>query len=50
MDQSILSVNFMYLKVLIHDPYAYPYVIGRGMAVGIGQEAFVAVNAQKRER
>ena len=46
----IVLIYFIASKVLVHDPYSFPYVIGRGMSVGIGQEAFVAVNAQIRLR
>ena len=46
----ILIYNHITSKILVHDPYSYPLVIGRGMSVGIGQEAFVAVNAQTRTR
>ena len=37
-------------EVLVADPYAFPQVSGRGMSVGIGQEAFVSVYATIRER
>ena len=34
----------------MHDPYAFPQVSGRGMSVGINQEAFVSVHTTIRER
>ena len=40
----------LFSQILVHDPYSFPLVIGRGMSVGIGQEAFVSVNAQSRMR
>ena len=40
----------LFCQILVHDPYSFPLVIGRGMSVGIGQEAFVSVNAQSRMR
>ena len=49
---SIISVFTvpLFSQILVHDPYSFPLVIGRGMSVGIGQEAFVSVNAQSRMR
>ena len=57
--QSLLSKDYqlyrlftvqLFSQILVHDPYSFPLVIGRGMSVGIGQEAFVSVNAQSRMR
>ena len=45
-----LSTVQLFSQILVHDPYSFPLVIGRGMSVGIGQEAFVSVNAQSRMR
>ena len=42
--------DILFLQLLVHDPYVFPYVIGRGMSVEVGQEAFVAVTAERRER
>ena len=54
MSKGYLSYRFLTVhllpQILVHDPYSFPLVIGRGMSVGIGQEAFVSVNAQSRMR
>ena len=37
-------------QVLVHNPYEFPEVNGKGFAVGSGKEAFLAVSAQVTER
>jgi hypothetical protein len=36
--------------VLVHSPYTYPEVSGKGFAIGSKKEAFLAVSAQVTER
>ena len=38
------------MKVLVHNPYEFPEVSGKGFAVGSSKEAFLAVSAQVTER
>ena len=42
--------NFVGYRVLVHNPYEYPEVRGKGFAVDKGKEAFLAVSAQVTER
>ncbi len=42
--------NYYGFKVLVHSPYDFPMVRGKGFAVGMGHEAFVAVSAQLTNR
>ena len=42
--------NFVGFRVLVHNPYEYPEVRGKGFAIGKGKEAFLAVSAQVTER
>ena len=42
--------NFFGFRVLVHHPYEYPEVRGKGFAIGKGKEAFLAVSAQVVER
>ena len=36
-------------QVLVHSPYDFPETVGKGFAVAKGQEAFIAVDAQRTE-
>ncbi len=36
--------------MLVHSPYDFPEVTGKGFAIGMGHEAFVAVTAQITNR
>ena len=38
------------VQVLVHNPYEFPEVNGKGFAVGSAKEAFLAVSAQVTER
>ena len=38
------------LQVLIHKPSEFPNVISQGFTVGLGEEAYIAVNAQRIDR
>ena len=42
--------NYVGFRVLVHNPYEYPDVRGKGFAIGQGKEAFLAVSAQVTER
>ena len=42
--------NFVGFRVLVHNPYEYADVKGKGFAIGRGKEAFLAVTAQVTER
>ena len=42
--------NFVGFRVLVHHPYEYPEVRGRGFAISKGKEAFLGVSAQVTER
>lgn len=37
-------------QVLVHNPYSYPEVTGKGFAVGQRKETFIAVTAQYTNR
>ena len=46
-----LSMNNYYgFKVLVHSPYSFPEVTGKGFAIGEAKEVFIAVGAQYTER
>ena len=49
-DYIIKENNFVGFKVLVHNPYDYADVKGKGFAVGTRKEAFLAVSAQITER
>lgn len=38
--------NYIGFKILVHSPYDFPEVSGKGFVVGQGAEAFIAVGAQ----
>ena len=42
--------NFYGFRVLVHSPYEFPEVSGKGFAIGSKKEAFLAVSAQVTER
>jgi len=42
--------NFYGFRVLVHNPYSFAEVTGKGFAVGRGREVFVAVTAQYTNR
>ena len=42
--------NFVGFRVLVHHPYEYPEVRGKGFAIGKGKEAFLAVSGQVTDR
>ena len=49
--QMLTPVLFhLLLKVLVHSPYDFPEVSGKGFAVAEMQEAFIAVEAERVER
>lgn len=37
-------------QLLVHSPYSFPEVSGKGFAIGTGKESFIAVSAQYTER
>ena len=42
--------NFHGFRVLVHSPYNFPEVSGKGFAIPSKKEAFLAVSAQVTER
>ena len=42
--------NFYGFRVLVHSPYNFPEVSGKGFAIPSKKEAFLAVSAQVTER
>ena len=49
-DYFMTENNFVGFRVLVHNPYEYADVKGKGFAIGRGKEAFLAVTAQVTER
>ena len=43
---NLANDHFYGFRVLIHDPYTFPEVGGKGIALGVGQEAFIPVSAK----
>lgn len=44
-DYFITTDDYIGLKLLVHDPSAYPEVQSKAVAIGSGQEVFVTTNA-----
>ena len=44
-DYFITTDDYIGLKLLVHDPSAYPEVQSKALAIGSGQELFVTANA-----
>ncbi len=41
--------NYYGFKVLVHSPYDFAEVAGKGFSIGMNKEAFIAVGAQYTE-